>query len=774
MGTALYVQLLKNGQATGQLQFDSDSQRTIKVGRMNSAQVKLDDPSAARIHAVLELGAGGVSLMDMGSTSGTFVNGQRAQKTKLNHGDQVSIGNTQLLVGIGTPAGAQQTAGGQTAAMGQQAAPGGQMQPPAAGYWAQPGMAPQPGPGAQASAGAQPGAAAPAGSIPTQPTTGGGAVGGQYAAPSQPQAQAQQWTVGQPMGAPGPQSPAGGMQGMPGAPAQPAVGVGGPAQGAAAPGGGQAPNGVMGQGAAAGGFQPTQQQPFMPSPDAAAGNDPSQLQPRFDPGSTAGTQEPIRRITQERLRRAAVESKPHPSLPPEQPLTQENRILEMRMYWGEVLLGMYHYDKPKKITIGESKHTDIFISSEGLPAEVFPIIRYDDGEYILSFANEMEGEVEIDGRIHPLNDLRGSSMAQKDEDYDGTYIYKMPMDSRALVHWGGATFALRFVSPAKAVPNDFFKNLDLQYVNMLLISIFFHVAAVVTFMVYPHDIASLKEDLFDRSDRFAELLLDPEKPSESNKNLLDEIKKKVEKKKTKKVKTKKPTKKLKLAKQDKSSKTPRRRKSQAQKKAEVKQQFQKLFNSGGGGAGSMLGGGGGGVVSGNLTNAIGTTGKGSAGALAGMGIRGSGPATGGGVGTSRGIAGIGTSGRLGGGGSGYGSKVGGLGSGRQEKMVELSQPRIMGALPPEVIKRVINQHKQQIRYCYEVQLQRDKDLEGRVAMRWVIGKTGKVVRVQVKESSINNANVERCIASKIRTWKFPKPQGGGIVEVNYPFVFRAT
>ena len=36
------------------------------------------------------------------------------------------------------------------------------------------------------------------------------------------------------------------------------------------------------------------------------------------------------------------------------------------------------------------------------------------------------------------------------------------------------------------------------------------------------------------------------------------------------------------------------------------------------------------------------------------------------------------------------------------------------------------------------------------------------------------AEVERCIGAKIRTWKFPKPKGGGIVIVRYPFVFKRT
>ena len=31
--------------------------------------------------------------------------------------------------------------------------------------------------------------------------------------------------------------------------------------------------------------------------------------------------------------------------------------------------------------------------------------------------------------------------------------------------------------------------------------------------------------------------------------------------------------------------------------------------------------------------------------------------------------------------------------------------------------------------------------------------------------------MERCVSSEIRTWKFPKPAGGGKVIINYPFYF---
>jgi TonB family protein len=101
-------------------------------------------------------------------------------------------------------------------------------------------------------------------------------------------------------------------------------------------------------------------------------------------------------------------------------------------------------------------------------------------------------------------------------------------------------------------------------------------------------------------------------------------------------------------------------------------------------------------------------------------------------------------------------------------------PMIEGSLPAEAIKQVINEHKNDVRYCYEVELQRNQHLEGRITVRWVIGATGAVAQAAIKTSTMNNANIENCFVSRIKTWRFPAPSGGSSVEVNYPFVFKAS
>src|SRR6187549_4126840 len=80
----------------------------IKLGKVPSAHLKLDDETVSRMHAIIEVnGPGDVSIIDLGSTKGTFVNGQKVNKAKLQTGDTIVVGETkiELTIGVGEEAG---------------------------------------------------------------------------------------------------------------------------------------------------------------------------------------------------------------------------------------------------------------------------------------------------------------------------------------------------------------------------------------------------------------------------------------------------------------------------------------------------------------------------------------------------------------------------------------------------------------------------------------------------------------------------------------------
>ena len=71
------------------------------LGRDNSADVILDDPGISRQHTEIRVTSDGPHLVtnirDLGSTNGTFVNGERITSQRLADGDRVNVGRTVLI-----------------------------------------------------------------------------------------------------------------------------------------------------------------------------------------------------------------------------------------------------------------------------------------------------------------------------------------------------------------------------------------------------------------------------------------------------------------------------------------------------------------------------------------------------------------------------------------------------------------------------------------------------------------------------------------------------
>jgi len=73
------------------------SQEIIKIGRLQTSDIRLDDDKVSRMHAVIEVTAPGeVFIIDLGSASGTLVNGEKINKRKLQTGDQIQVGGCRF------------------------------------------------------------------------------------------------------------------------------------------------------------------------------------------------------------------------------------------------------------------------------------------------------------------------------------------------------------------------------------------------------------------------------------------------------------------------------------------------------------------------------------------------------------------------------------------------------------------------------------------------------------------------------------------------------
>lgn len=95
----------------------------------------------------------------------------------------------------------------------------------------------------------------------------------------------------------------------------------------------------------------------------------------------------------------------------------------------------------------------------------------------------------------------------------------------------------------------------------------------------------------------------------------------------------------------------------------------------------------------------------------------------------------------------------------------------MGSLDRSLIDEVIKRNMNRIRYCYQRELAKNASLAGKISMKFTIAGDGSVSSSSVKSSSMGNASVESCLQKTFMQLDFPKPRGGGIVIVSYPFMF---
>ena len=155
----------------------------------------------------------------------------------------------------------------------------------------------------------------------------------------------------------------------------------------------------------------------------------------------------------------------------------------------------------------------------------------------------------------------------------------------------------------------------------------------------------------------------------------------------------------------------------------------------------------------------------------GMGLKSLGGRGGGGDGSGLGLARIGTNG-IGGGLANYGDGKGGL-RGKENGEIGLGpgKPEVVGSIDPELIRKVVHEHRAQIRTCYETELTSKPNLAGKLVSAWTIDPSGAVTEAHTQETTLRDRTVESCVASKIKTWRFPIPKGGGEVFVTYPFIF---
>jgi len=98
-GVAGYALVVERGPRAGMAWLVKD--RTTTVGRHPDSDIFLDDITVSRHHCRFLNEGRVLEVEDSGSTNGTYVNGERVDRSQLSPGDEVIVGKFRLIVALG-------------------------------------------------------------------------------------------------------------------------------------------------------------------------------------------------------------------------------------------------------------------------------------------------------------------------------------------------------------------------------------------------------------------------------------------------------------------------------------------------------------------------------------------------------------------------------------------------------------------------------------------------------------------------------------------------
>ncbi len=442
--------------------------------------------------------------------------------------------------------------------------------------------------------------------------------------------------------------------------------------------------------------------------------------------------------------------------------------LELRLRWGDQILGEQYLAPGFKgsITVGSAPAATFDVGEASLPVDPFEVVKGDGHNFVLRFGGKMGGELERKGQVIALSRTPEQGVAQRDGE-----AFAIPLDASdvARVQVGRLVLDVCFQPVPDKVAVPWSQRVDWTALNIFLLVFFLGAVGLVATLTRAAEGDEYADELSANNAVLTKLLI---KPPEMQKNpLIQQLNQSKEAGAQAAAAYK--------GDEGKSGKrnAPERNTKSAPKaidpnsKDQARLIAQKIFGGKGpNGVATLFGTNGlGGALQAALGGIKGTT-VGDAGGVLGMGLKGSGGG-GGGTGNTLGIGSVGTKGVAGGQGS-YGTGVGLGGKKTADIAIAASEPEITGSIDRELIRRVVRSHLDQLRYCYEVQLTKNPKLSGKVAVKWVVTEQGTVSSSVVIQTTTGNNELDTCVAGRVLTWVFPKPKGGGVAVVTYPFVFK--
>jgi len=454
--------------------------------------------------------------------------------------------------------------------------------------------------------------------------------------------------------------------------------------------------------------------------------------------------------------------------------------LEIAHLWGDHVLSVTSFeDGAEDVTIGPGEETNFQVGEETVAGDEAPFVVGAAGRYELVVTDQMRGSIRRGESEQSLRKIIESGEAEQFPGQTDAHAISLDRQTTARVELGGNTFLVHFTDmPAEVGGSLAFDVAPLPY---QLLSAAAHLTFLFLCMSLPAAAGNLDLEKYSDNNRFVEAMVKPDQKKKKKPDWMKEegseeaAKHKGEETKAGKEDTEKKDNKMAIKGPPDNENTKLKKK--VNKKIAMQAGIMKSFQqdqvaSKWGSAEQSVGS--------DAIHALGNLkgdSKGTAKGFGGLGLKGSG--RGGGGGMSESGLGIGNVGSGIGGGGGRGGE--GMGKGKQDlgnkkdarPEVVPQRPAVEGALDKEIIRKVVRQHRREIKYCYEKELAKDPTLKGEVTVQFTISASGEVIAAIVQKSTLGNQAVETCMQGKIQRWTFPEPKGNGIVKVNYPFNFSS-
>lgn len=466
----------------------------------------------------------------------------------------------------------------------------------------------------------------------------------------------------------------------------------------------------------------------------------------------------------------------NPVTPPLNPAEVDSgeAALEIVILWGEQsILHVAHVSPPRAFYVGDAMDaaTDFLIGSESLGTERLPVVVEHGSGVAIVIPVGAFGDVTVDEQVFSFAEL---PLMAAGPGASGAALFPLPLGAAARVSYRGFTFIVKQTSAARRIGAE--EPGSAKQHAWTLASMVLHASLLIAFQLLPPRSSSLSLELLNADSRLVSFQNETERVEEQTPSWLSGERHEGDEGQMGEA-THEKTQKMFAVRGERRNEAPQLARIESKLIAASAGIIGILKASASAAPTSMFGRDS--AVGDNSIDAVGAIVGDQIGAnfgFGGLGLRGHGRGGGGNGDGAVGIGEMGTLGhRRGGSGSGYGKGAGGLPTHTARvPQIRSAAADVHGSLSKEVIRRVIGRHVSEVRHCYQQALHARPDLQGRVAVKFIIAPTGAVQAAAVDSSELGNVTAEQCIAQAIRRWAFPAPEGGGIVVVNYPFMLSQS